>query len=169
MEVNEMKPRKTSVCITISAVILIGTAGCFPPQVNDLINGGMKLASGQVGALTAGELKAVSDAAIGVIASETGQTIALLTTEQAQALVTFLDLNGIETFDDFNGFAQRAAQDPGSIQGLDQLAQAFGQTGENFDPSQLESLFQTLFGGAMPSGPDSGPDHGIGGPTGGDR
>jgi hypothetical protein len=148
MEDEKMKPSKTSVCAAISAVILIGTAGCFPPEVNDLINGGMKLASGQIGALTAGELKAVADMAIGVIASETGQTIDPLTTEQAQALVTFLDVNGIDTFDDFDGFTQRAAQDPGSIQGLDQLAEAFGQTGENFDPAQLEALLQTIFSGS---------------------
>ena len=156
-----MKPRKTSVCAAISAVILIGTAGCFPPQVNDLINGGMKLASGQIGALTAGELKAVSDAAISVIASETGQTIDPLTTEQAQALVTFFDVNGIETFDDFDGFAQRVEQDPESIQGLDQLAEAFGQTSENFDPSQLEEVLGAIFGGGFDGaghgGPPSGP------------
>ena len=119
--------------------ITVGATGCLPPQVNDLINGGLKLANGQIGALTAGELKAVSDTVLGVVGGQTGQTLDPLSLEQAQALVNFLRVNGINTFDELSALVERAEGDPSVIQGLDELAAAFPDEAnfneEDFDPA----------------------------------
>lgn len=159
--------------VLIVVGIAIGATGCAP-QVNDLISGGMKLANGQVGALTAAELKAVSDTVLGVAGAELGQNFDPLTLEQAQALVVFLQVNGIETFDDIEAFVAQAEQDPSVIQGLDDLAAAFPGAEvnfdeDNFDPRQLENLLRSLFGGMVGSGGGSGGGTGGGNGTGGNQ
>jgi hypothetical protein len=165
-----MKPNQKLAGVAICVALLIGTAGCFPTEVNDLVSGGMKLASGQIGALTAGEIKAVSDAAINALnsqAGQTGETLDTITLEEAQAVVTFFDVNGIETYDDLASLAQEAQQNPDAVQGIDELAAAFGEDAASFDPARLESLFGTMssgYSGGMGPGPGGAagrPMHGM--------
>lgn len=146
--------------------ITVGGTGCFSSPVNDLINGGVKLANGQVGDLTAGELKAVSDAVLDVASNQFGQTVDRLTPEQAQALVDFLDANNITTFDELATFAQNAEQDPSTVQGLDALSAAFAEeianfNANDFDAAQFEAMMHGIFGGMGGSnGGSTGPGGG---------
>ncbi len=134
------------------AAITAGASGCFPSTVGDLMGAGIKVLNGQISTLTAGEVKALNAVAIGVINESAGSNLQPLSDAQAQAVAGFFEANNLDTPEDFQQLADTAAQDPSSIQGLDELAAAFQGTETNLDPNnldpdELQGLLESIFTG----------------------
>jgi hypothetical protein len=150
----------------------VGATGCFSSPVNDLISGGVKLANGQIGDMTASEIKAISDTVTGVVDTQGGPTLDTLTLEQSQAVVDFLDANNLNTFADVDALVARAQQDPSVVQGLDALAAAFQEELASYsdtplDAAQLDQLLRSVLGvSGTPTGGTAGDGTTSGSPSG---
>lgn len=148
-----MKLGRFTVQVVFLAVLAVGATGCMPQEVNDLINGGVKLANGQVSDMTASEIMAVANTTIELINSQLpeGETpLPTLTPEQAAALVTFLDANGSPNSpEEVEALIQQAIDDPSSIQGVDELAAAFGGTYDTSNPQAIMDLLNQIFPGGV--------------------
>ncbi len=147
-----MKLAKTGLCVALTAVIASGATGCGTNPLLAAASGAMKIANSQMSQLTAAEVQAMSELVIGVINEQMGVNQQPLTADQAAAIVAFLQANNINSLDDLAAIIQRAQDDPGSVQGLNELAQAFAGTGNEFDPNNVNSetlndIFATAFGG----------------------
>jgi len=151
-----MKTRKAGICIALIGCLAIGTAGCGTDPLVAAATGAMKIAGGQMSQLTATEVQAISQLVVNLINEETGGSQPPLTAEQAAAIVAFLQANNINTPEDITALIEQAQQDPSSIQGLDELAQAFLGTESEFDPNNVdpETLAEILAGafGGNPGG-----------------
>lgn len=131
------------VCIVLIASVALSSAGC---GVSDLASAASKLANGQIGALTASEIRSLSEAAVALLNSQ-DPTFGLqpLTQAQAEALVDFLDANQVETQQDLDELVATADTDPPA--GLDELAAAFGNLDpNNTNPEDLEQVIEQAFG-----------------------
>ncbi len=146
-----MKSKNYKLCALFTAMLGVGLTGCIGESI---LSAGAKLASGQIGALTAGEIIILNQTAADLISSQNPNAPAppTLTTGQAQALTDFFSANDLNTVEDFQALAEKAQSDPDSIQGLDALAAAFAGSEtdidpDNFDPNTLDDVFDTLLGG----------------------
>ncbi|MCG8404772.1 MAG: hypothetical protein MI923_06195 [Phycisphaerales bacterium] len=154
-----MNSRKLKVCTLLTAMLAVSVTGCFG---DNILSAGAKVAGGQISSLTAGEIQILSQTVNDILASENpGFEPVELTETQAQALTDFFSANELNTFEDFETLSQTAQSDPDSIQGLDELAEAFADAGsdldpDNLDPNDLDEILQSIFGGL-----------GVGGGTGG--
>ena len=147
-----MRRIKYATCAALLVCIVVGTTGCGPNPLFDLINAGLKITNGQISQLTAAEVKTLNEVAVGVISEATGVTVDPLTDDQAAAIVTFFAANDVNTADDIEQLAQQAADDPSQIEGLAELAAAFADTDVDIDPAdpdpdELEELFDSIFTG----------------------
>ncbi len=90
----------------VLALNLVWVAGC--PSTDGLLFSALaKLASGNIGALTAGEWQAVVDAGVDLAGEPIdGQPLPRLTAQQATAIVEFLDVNDVDTVADLNALFQ---------------------------------------------------------------
>jgi hypothetical protein len=147
-----MKAIRTGLCGVFVVAITAGVSGCFPSTVGDLLGAGIKVLNGQISTLTAGEVKALNAVAIGVINESIGSNLEPITDAQAQAVADFFQANNLDTPEDFQQLADTAAQDPSSIEGLDDLATAFQGTEtdinpDDLDPDELNDLLESIFTG----------------------
>jgi hypothetical protein len=138
--------------VCIVGALATGVAGC---DLMTVANAGLKLANGQIGALTADEIRVLSQTAADVINAQTGGTAAKgFTQEQAEAIVNFFDVNNVETMTDVQTVVVMAGQDPGAVQGLPELAAAFAGGEQEFDPQNVtEEDLDEIF--SMVGGPES--------------
>lgn len=122
-----MNLRKLLLCTVLSGLCLFGSVGCGSLALTSAL---AKLASGAVGDLTADEIAALSQLASDAINAE-DPTAGLepFTPAQSQAIVDFLDVNGVNTLEELEALIAAAETDPTAVQGLEELAEAFG-----FDP-----------------------------------
>ncbi|HKQ47800.1 MAG TPA: hypothetical protein VJZ71_07010 [Phycisphaerae bacterium] len=134
---------KQRVLVMIVATLATASAGC---GVSDLASAASKLANGQIGALTASEIRSLSEAAIALLKSQDPNfALQPLNEAQAEALVNFLDVNEVETQQDLDALVANADTDPPV--GLDELANAFGNVDpDNADPEDLEQVLEQAFG-----------------------
>ncbi len=144
------KSGRRLVCFVMVGCLTAGAAGC---DVFALISAAAKLSSGQIGDLTADELRVLSQAGADFINSQTpGAGAQPLTQAQAQAIADFLDANNVQSEMDLQNLIMQAQTDPGSVQGLVELAQAFQGSGDSFDANspteeELNALFNEVFNG----------------------
>ncbi len=130
-----MLKRRYAVCVMMLGALTFGAAGCDLFSIPSAL---AKLANCEIGALTAAEFKALSQVAADAINSQDPSAGATaLTDAQAQAIVNFLAANNVLNCEDLENLFDQAAQDPGSIQGLAELAAAFQETGDTFDPDSV--------------------------------
>jgi hypothetical protein len=106
----------------------------------------MKVGTNQMATLTGGEIKALSEAAVALINSETGGTGQPLTDDEAAAVAAFLAANNINSPDDMQRVVTAGENDPSSVQGLDELAAAFGVDPNDPNPDVIKNMFEQLFG-----------------------
>jgi len=145
-----MKSKNWKLCALVTAMLVVGVTGCGGESI---LSAGAKVASGQIASLTAGEIIILNQTVADLIRSQDPTANPpTLTTEQAQALTDFFTANDLNTIEDFETLAATAQSDPDSIQGLDELAAAFADSGteidpDNFDPDAMGDLLGTLFGG----------------------
>ncbi len=131
----------------------VSMTGC---GAESILSATAKILGGQISQLTAGEIQILNQTALNVIGSTLNVETTPLTLAQAEAVSSFLKINDLNTIDDFTTLASQAESNPESIEGLDDLADAFQGTdfddeGE-FDPSQLGNLFQAILGGVNTGG-----------------
>jgi hypothetical protein len=141
-----MRLLKTGVCVVLIVTIGVAAGGCAVGPVSDLVSAGLKVANNQMSQLTGAEIKAMSDAAIALLNSQTGGTGQPLTTEQAAAVADFFAVNNINSPTDLEQLVHQAENDPGSVQGMDELAAAFGLDPNDPDPDAVKHVFEQLFG-----------------------
>lgn len=139
-----MKTSRIVLTLALSTVIFVGASGCD----TFILPGALaKLANNQLGALTGDEIRALSQVAADFINAQVpGAGATAFTPEQAQAIANFMMANGVTTAEDLDALLMMAANDPGSVQGLAELAEAFQGTGQEFDPDapteeELSQLF----------------------------
>lgn len=151
---------------TACVATLVGVAGCgllFNPFVDPRLSDGgggnlltatFKALGGQMTQLTQDEMQFLSDQtrALVLAVDPAAPVLPPMTNEQADAVVNFLETNNLDGLEDLATLAEQAGADPGSIQGLDQLADAYAGTVAEFDaeePTQedLDDLFEAIFGG----------------------
>ncbi len=130
------KKTKMAVCMLLIAALGGGAAGCGTFEVFTLASAAGKLASNQVGTLTAAEWQLLSSTA----ANLTGVPEIALTAEEAQAIVDFMSSNGYVSFDDFESH-------PPSVESLQALAEAFSGRVDEMqydltDPDDVKEFFE---------------------------
>ncbi|MCK6486314.1 MAG: hypothetical protein HUU22_17095 [Phycisphaerae bacterium] len=153
---------------TACVATLFGVAGCgllFNPFVDprltdggggNLLTASLKALGGQMTQLTQDEMQFLSDQTRALILAvdPAAPVLPPMTNEQADAVVNFLDSNNLDGLEDLATLAEQAEADPGSIQGLDQLADAYADTVAGFDADEatqedLDELFDAIFGGVQ--------------------
>ena len=138
-----MRLLKTVVCVVLIGFLGVA-AGCSAPD--PLITGGLKVAQCQMSQLTETEIRAFSAAAVNIINSNGGNAQPL-TDAQVAAVVNFLASNNVACVEDLCRLITQAQTDISSIQGMDQLAQAFGFNPSDINPNEVSDIFDQLFGG----------------------
>jgi hypothetical protein len=141
-----MRLLKVGVCITLAGLIGAAASGCMATPLNDLISAGLKIANNQMSQLTASEVKALSDAAVTMVNSQTGGAGQSLTDAQAAAVVEFLVANQINSPQDIEGVIRQGEADHGSVPGLAELAAAFGLDPNDPDPGAVRHVFEVILG-----------------------
>jgi hypothetical protein len=138
-----MRMLKTGICLVLAVCIGAAASGCGAAP---LVSAGLKVANNQMAQLTGGEIKAISDAAVALINSETGGTGQPLTDDEAAAVAAFLAANNINSPDDMQRVVTAGENNPSSVQGLAELAAAFGVDPNDPNPDAIKNVFQQLFG-----------------------
>lgn len=139
-----MKSSKVGMLCVCLALTALASTGCG----ENLASATIKIASGQICALTATEILALNQAAIDVGAGQQPPvTVQALTQAQAMAIAEFAALNSLCTVQDIENLPIRIQTGP-PLQGLDALAAAFGSIDpNNVDPQAIATLFQGILGG----------------------
>jgi hypothetical protein len=122
-------------------------AACVSGCGESIVTALNKIATGQICALSANELKALNKTAVDLGAEQTPPVnVPPLNDEQAQALADFLRLNELCTFEDLQGLAARIQNDE-DLQGLDALAAAFGGIDpDSVDGDELQDIVESTLG-----------------------
>lgn len=130
-----MLKNRTLVCVLMLGGLTFGSAGCDLFTIPDALT---KLANCEIGSLTATEIRVLSEIAADAInTSDPSAGAEPLTQDQAQAIVNFLAANNVQTCDDLQDLFDQSETDPGSIQGLAELAAAFQSSEDEFDPENV--------------------------------
>lgn len=155
--------------LLVACLLLAGASGCdvlnvfAPPRTTDggggnLLSVGLKVASNQLTTLTQDEMQILSDQVAGIIAT-TNPAVQLpeMTNAQADAFIEFLQINtvpgsstaGLNSVQDLAAFAEAAAQNPDLINVPDSLVEAYGDSIQDIDTSEvdIEELFNQVLGG----------------------
>jgi hypothetical protein len=143
-----MHGKKSRRVVLLITVLALTAAGC---GVSDLASAASKLANGQLGSLTAAEIRSLSEAAVAVLNSQNAALgLQPLTMAQAEALVSFLDVNAVETKQDLDALITNADTNPPD--GLSDLAAAFGNIDpDSPDAEELDLIFEQALGGSTSS------------------
>ena len=156
-----MRTKRQKLGALIVSVAAISVTGCFGESI---LSAGAKVAGGQMSQLTPNEIKILNQTVIDLLSADNpGFNPLALTDPQADAISNFLSVNELNTFEDIEAIVDLAQTNPEQIQGLEELAAAFEGTDtvidpDNLDPSTLDDVFGSLFGGS--SGGQS-PDPGV--------
>lgn len=154
-----MNSIRTKIAACVICISAAGMSGCGGDNILSAVS---KVLGGQMSQLTAGEILALNRAAADIVSQFTGLPPVTLTTPQAVAVSKFLQTNELNTIQDIETLARTAQADPESVQGWDDLSDAFsGSDFDNdegeFDPSRLGDLFGHIVSGASGSGSPGGP------------
>ncbi len=161
-----------------ASAILTAASGCdvlglfAPPRVTDggggnIVTMGLKVASGQLTTLTQDELQILSDQISNIVATTNpGVQLPEMTNAQADAFLEFLSINtvpgsstaGLNSIQDLSAFAEAAAQNPDILNVPDSLVEAYGDSIQDLDTSEvdIEELFNQVLGGLGGIGGTSG-------------
>jgi hypothetical protein len=143
-----MRLLKTGTCLVLAVCIGAAASGCGTAP---LVTAGLKVANSQMATLTGAEIKALSEAAVAIINSQTGGTGQPLTDEEAAAVAAFLAANNVNSPDDMQRLVTAAESDPSSVQGLAELAAAFGLDPNDPNPDVVRNALEQLFGTTFPT------------------
>lgn len=124
----------------LPVLLLVGLAGCF----ENIFTALSKLANGQISQLTANEIKLLNQLAIDIGKSQNPPVnIGLLTDAQAQALANFAKANNINTVEQLQSLPEQMMNGV-PLQGVNELAEAFGNDPNNFDAEALAAILQQI-------------------------
>ena len=121
----------------------------------DALTGAQKLTNCGLTDLSVQEVLALNQVAIELLQTQDpATTYPPLTEAQAQALVNFVNANEMNCLEDIGRVAFRAEHDPESILGLRELAAAFADTQNEFDPNlvtgdQLLNILDLVLSGQL--------------------
>ena len=138
---------KSRIAFGLLCLSAVSTTGC------DSLSALTKLGDCSASFLTASDIVGLNASVKDLMAQQDPPTvIPTLSESQAQALADFLEANDANCVAEIQAVIEKADSDPNSVQGLDELAAAFEDSDDAFDPENvtaddLENILANIVSG----------------------